>query len=384
MIGSGIDPGKLESHRWQFAYGWTIGIGRGDELIRDYRQWYFNKAGLGSFEPEVLSNTWGDRNRDGALNDTFLQEELEAGKEIGLEILQIDDGWQQGRSKNSAFENEGTWENFYKQDSKFWEIDREKFPEGLETIKNKADTFGIELSFWFAPDSGDDFKNWRRDKEIILKMHFTFGTTLFKIDALMVRNKRCEENLLNFFRAVWEESDGRIRFILDITAGIRPSFFQFKNFGITFIENRYTDWINYYPYRTLRNLWKLSRFIPSRKMQIELLNPERNRERYGDDPWAPINYGIDYLFAISIPANPLLFMELQHLSEKNRRLLASIISDYKYYRSELAVSDFEPVGRTPSGFGILNSSEIKDLSTGNRSSGERSSTNSSGTKEVKS
>ena len=44
--------------------------------------------------------------------------------------------------------------------------------------------------------------------------------------------------------------------------------------------NRYTDWGNYYPYRTLRNLWMLSRYVPAEKMQIEFLNKWRNADKY--------------------------------------------------------------------------------------------------------
>ena len=37
-------------------------------------------------------------------------------------------------------------------------------------------------------------------------------------------------------------------------------------YGNIFLENRYTDWGNYFPYRTLRNLWQLSRYVPAERI----------------------------------------------------------------------------------------------------------------------
>ena len=35
-----------------------------------------------------------------------------------------------------------------------------------------------------------------------------------------------------------------------------------REYGTLFVENRYTDFGNYYPHRTLRNLWMLARYVP--------------------------------------------------------------------------------------------------------------------------
>lgn len=47
---------------------------------------------------------------------------------------------------------------------------------------------------------------------------------------------------------------------MDLTNGRRVGYHWFTEYGNIFLENRYTDWGNYYPYKTMRNLWQLSRY----------------------------------------------------------------------------------------------------------------------------
>lgn len=92
---------------------------------------------------------------------------------------------------------------------------------------------------------------------------------------------------------------------LDVTAGRRGGYFSYSKYGNIFLENRYTDWQNYYPYWTLRNIWTISKYVPAERLQIEFLNNDRNTEKYGDDPFAPAKYDIRYLFATTMAAQPL-------------------------------------------------------------------------------
>jgi len=46
--------------------------------------------------PRFLSNTWGDRSRDSRINTDFIRAEIDAAAALGADIVQIDDGWQQG------------------------------------------------------------------------------------------------------------------------------------------------------------------------------------------------------------------------------------------------------------------------------------------------
>ena len=108
---------------------------------------------------------------------------------------------------------------------------------------------------------------------------------------------------------VLDETGNNAVFNLDVTAGRRGGYHYFNEFGNLFLENRYTDWQNYYPDTTLRNLWMLSKYVPSRNLQIEFLNKWRNAGKYEGDPFAPSNYSFEYLFAITMAAQPLAWFE---------------------------------------------------------------------------
>lgn len=61
------------------------------------------------------------------------------------------------------------------------------------------------------------------------------------------------------------ETNYTVTFNMDVTAGRRNGYHFFNEYVSLFLENRYTDWVNYYPYCTLRNLWSLSRYLPAQK-----------------------------------------------------------------------------------------------------------------------
>lgn len=50
----------------------------------------------------VMMNTWGDRSQDTKVNEAFCLQELERAAKLGITHFQIDDGWQVGKSPNSA------------------------------------------------------------------------------------------------------------------------------------------------------------------------------------------------------------------------------------------------------------------------------------------
>ena len=147
-------------------------------------------------------------------------------------------------------------------------------------------------------------------------MYREYGIRIFKIDGLTIPTKKAEINLRNLFDKVLAETDNKVMFNLDATASRRGGYHMFNEYGNIFLENRYTDWQNYYPYWTLRNLWMLSKYVPAEKLQIEFLNKWRNTEKYGDDPFAPHRYSFEYLFATTMAGQPLAWFEASNLPEE--------------------------------------------------------------------
>lgn len=306
----------------------------------------------------LMSNTWGDMSSDGKISESFLLDELKRAKEIGINLYQIDDGWQKGTTANSVNANapgfDAAWgEGYYKADPGFWSVNDTRLPNGLEPVAAYARENGIRLGLWFSPDSDNEFENWERDAGVLLDLHKKYGIAAFKIDGVRLTSKVSEDNLTKLLQRVVTESDGALFFNMDVTAGTRSGFFGRVQYGSLFVENRFTGrfgpYPNYFPHRTLRNLWMLSRYYPANRLQMEFVNVKRNAELYGDDPLAPACCGLEYSFAVTMFANPLAWMELTGLDKESADLLHDIIPAYQKIQGDILAGRILPVGEEPNG-----------------------------------
>lgn len=303
--------------------------------------------------PGFLSNTWGDRSRDGRMSHAFIAAEIEAAAALGVDVVQLDDGWQKGITINSTQADKGgVWEGFWNTDPDFWTPHPQRFPEGLAGLAAFAAARGIGLGLWFAPDSWNDFMHWEKDAEIVLHYHRTLGVRHVKIDGIKVHSELALERLRAFVNRVLEGSAGMLAFDLDITAEKRPGYFGLIECGPLFVENRYTDWISYWPHHTLRNLWQLSRWIDPLRLRMEFLNPERNPHLYPGDPLAPAAYSGDTLFATVMCANPLGWFEITGLSPAVFNDIKALVTVWKAHREAMAAGTLLPIGDCPDGFNI--------------------------------
>jgi alpha-galactosidase len=349
LIGSGINYDKISSEYYTPFYGSSIGVGTKEELKSFYKKLYRSMY-LGDISENlfIMSNNWGDRNQDAAVCHDFVLKEIEAAYKLGIDIVQIDDGWQKGVTANSKLAKGGVWEGYYAYDNNFWDVNKVKFPQGLKPIVDCAEKYDLQIALWFSPDSSNDFVNWEMDAEVLLYYYREYKICYFKLDGIKIRSKLCEVNLINLLSKVSKESNNRVSFNMDITAESRFGYLYQKQFGTLFVENRYTDWANYYPHNTLKNLWCLSKVIPTNKLLFEILNNKRNIDKY-KDLLAPINYSMDYIFAATMVANPLIWMEMSNLNESDMQSLTDIIKVYRLYRKDIFNSEVIPIGDMPDG-----------------------------------
>jgi alpha-galactosidase len=296
-----------------------------------------------------LSNTWGDRNRDARINATFLTSEIEAGAKLGVDAVQIDDGWQYGKSMNSAVKSGGVWSGFWANSEHFWDVDPVRFPHGLKPLVQQAATHGMKFGLWYAPDSANDFANWQRDADRVLSLWRNEGVLYFKFDSIVMSTPTAEQHVQQMFDRILAESKGAVTIDLDVTAGRRPGYFGMVEGGTTFVENRYTDFHRYYPHMTLRNLWQLSEFVDPVRLRMEFLNNTRNTQRYADDSLAPANYTPDALFASVMFSSPLGWFETSNLPKEYIASAAPLVATWKRERTRLFQGDMQPIGNAPDG-----------------------------------
>ena len=349
LLGNGIDFSALPPCKVPY-YASAVGVAKNEDIFDEL--WRYSTS-ISAADPReklfIMSNTWGDRSQDIAVCESFMLGEIERAKEIGVDIIQIDDGWQSGVTANSRRRKGGVWEGYYKDDPNFWQINPEKFPRGLDPLVKKAKEYGIEIGLWFSPDSSNDFSNVEKDVSTLLALYKRYGIRYFKLDGVKIRNKLCEVRFIYLLEELSRLSEGEIRFNLDVTAEDRFGYLYQTNYGTLFVENRYTDFVNYFPHNTFKNLWNLASVIPARRLQMELLNIRRNSDKYADFPFAPSEYKMDYVFATVMPSNPLVWMEMTGLSEDDAVLLSKIVTIYKDYADEFFDARVIPIGDAPNG-----------------------------------
>lgn len=348
--GLGIAPLDIEDSNWVKGYSIVVGIPEDKSktgLLQSLRN-YQSKQRIYKEERDamIVANTWGDRNRDSRVNESFILQEIEAAAKLGITHFQIDDGWQLGVSSNSA--KGGSLNNIWRNPA-YWDVDPAKFPGGFFPVLEAAKKANIQITLWFNPSTDSSFANWEKDADVLIAQYKKYGIRMWKIDGVQAADKTAEINFRKFLNKVMAATNHEAVFNLDVTAGRRFGYHYMYEYGNLFLENRYTDWSNYYPHYTLRNLWQLSRYIAPQRLQIEFLNKWRNASKYAaDDILAPVHYNFDYLFAITMMAQPLAWFEVSGMP-KEAFTLSAFIKKYKAVSADVHSGNIFPIGDEPSG-----------------------------------
>jgi hypothetical protein len=355
VLGWGIAPHEILPDRLRSSYMVAVGGYAGGELERLCAVRGFIKARYPS-NPSlriVVANPWGDGSCYRNLCESFVLEELEACAALGITHYQIDDGWEAGGVLRDM-----TVGNFARPPD-YWNINPEKFPRGFAPLAKRAHELGVNLSLWFAPDSNRQYRNWREDRDLLLRMYRQYGIRLFKIDNVWNRSKEGEENLMQLLDSVSLESHGEVTFNLDVTAGCRPGYLPMLRYGNVFVENRYVrpssiplEPNSYLPWRVLRNAWRLSRYLPLERLQFEIPNCHQPCFRTDGQIAKAFNmakFSDEYVAAIALVASPLCWCEPSRLPPATQSAYRKILRLHHQIAPDLAQAHILPVGEEPNG-----------------------------------
>ena len=131
-----------------FVAGWATWclVWSGDDLDREIAFKTFDRFRY-PIDPKrdiyIQANTWGstDNSRDArrAATEDSVLEELETCAELGIDVLQIDDGWQvpPGHATSDPGENG-------------WHPHPASYPNGWATVRSRARDLGVKLGLWAA------------------------------------------------------------------------------------------------------------------------------------------------------------------------------------------------------------------------------------------
>jgi alpha-galactosidase len=113
------------------------GIGK---MSRTYHKLYRTRLCRGEFRDKtrpVLVNNWE------ATYFNFNAEKIEdiarEGKELGIELFVLDDGWFGKRDKDNCSLGD-------------WFVDKRKLPNGLEDLAQRVNKLGLQFGLWFEPE----------------------------------------------------------------------------------------------------------------------------------------------------------------------------------------------------------------------------------------
>ena len=344
----GIAPAEVKTDEFLHSYRTVIGVypqAEEQQSLKKYLRLRFPEA---EEDYTVTVNPWGCGNFPALVNECFLLDEIAASGEIHATHYQVDDGWQKGRALQELTTNNRNIQ------PEFWEVSKPHLPDGFKKLLEQSQDSDVKIALWVAPSFNCEYRDWQQFADILFGFYEKYNIKMFKIDAVKIRTKEAEDNLEKLLANLRERSNGEIFFNLDTTNGQRPGYFMFVEYGNIFLENRYVHreaYCQYHPESTLKNLWRLSQYMRPQILQIEVANPHAvNYEAYMKKQLpAPDRYPVEYWLAISMFANPLIWLAPSLLPDDTKKVFREMIDLHLEYRMQIFEDEIYPIGNEPNG-----------------------------------
>ncbi len=344
VTGWGLGADEMLTNRFRECWAtWTILWDGGN----DGMQWALKKFDRTRYPvfPErdmfLMSNTWGGANPDGAqfTEEDYLMKEIPALADIGVEVMQIDDGWQKGGRFSDA-------KGF-----------APKYKNGWTDLKAKANQYGLRLGLWVTAQYVTT--------EELKKNIDDLGFISWKVDFDHLKNRQDYEDRIQKYRAVMQYAPMKTQFSLcPEYDDPRYGWYYCKEYGSIYFQNiqeGLPEHLTMVPYQVLMQQWLMSKYFNANKLQVMLQNPKRSDGKLSDAP----QHGHAYCFAMGLPFSPVFFQSGQYLDAAGKKELKEFIALYKKYREGLFTAYTFPVGNLPdnkswSGFQMLSEDGLKN------------------------
>ncbi|KJF45340.1 hypothetical protein LH29_08170 [Draconibacterium sediminis] len=325
--GTGLSPVEVLPYRYRHAWASWVICGENSDEGRQLALKKFERQRF-PVNPKtdiyIIANTWGSDRGINAATESNAIIELKSQHYLGIDVQQIDDGWQ----KNNAGKQTVGW---------YPTID--KFPNGFERVKNVADSLGMKLGLWFAaqPVKLQEMKD----------NHDAGGFSYYKLDFANLRNHDQIEQMIEKIRAYELYTDHKSKVNWDVTENApRFGYFWAKEYGCVFLENRkpkFPENVVYTPYLVLRDLWHLSKYCNLNKFQGSVQNIDKV-DTLASDAYL---HNHPYSAAIPLMSTPLFFQETQFYSPEAKEQIKKVLTAYKQVRYDIYQSFVFPLGEEP-------------------------------------
>jgi alpha-galactosidase len=132
-----LEPGEVfQTPEVVMVYS-SEGLG---EMSRTFHDLYRTRLARGTYrdkERPILVNNWEATYFD--FNAEKILEIAKAGRELGIELFVLDDGWFGKRVDDTSSLGD-------------WFVNRKKLPDGLDDLAKKINHLGMEFGLWFEPE----------------------------------------------------------------------------------------------------------------------------------------------------------------------------------------------------------------------------------------
>jgi len=344
MTGIGYTPDKLSATPMACWANWVIVYTGETEdaqlaLKRFDRIRYPVHPKRGVF---MMANTWGSEDkRDECLyaaREENVLRELDSAADLGIDVVQIDDGWQKNDWTPAARAEQVQRKGGIVKKFGNYPV----YPDGFAKVRAKADELKVQLGLWAA---------WwiPLDK---LKMNYADGDfKYFKLDFADLKDKLQVDALLDKARELIKHSGYTARVNWDVTE-IPPRFGYYygREVGTIYLANRKTltarAVVQYIPSEILRNGWMIAKYGNLNQFQMTIGNIDR---RDKNTTYAPniTAYDHPYLAGIALMSSPIFFQETRYYSDAARAKLRPVLATYRRHRRKMYEGYVFPIGDVP-------------------------------------
>jgi hypothetical protein len=377
VTGLGLTPADVDKDYTFCWANWIIAYAGGDvdaqlSLKQFDRLRYPVNPGRAVF---IMANTWGSEDMKAqclfkAREENVLKE-IESCADLGVELLQIDDGWQdktwapapsaiatakkvklpkatqpkrkKAKRRKAPAKEAQTDEvsgHLTLLNGKQVPATYDVYPNGFGKVRKAAKAAGIKLGLWHA---------WRAPLGA-LKRNFDNGDfCAYKLDFAHLGTKADLDGLYYKARSLVEHSGYTVSVNWDVTEPKpRMGFYFGRDCGNLYLTNRKASTVRervlYNPWQILRDGWELAHYMNLNKIQLTYQNRDLTPETARTDA---LKYPHDYNMAITLMSSPILFTETQMIKPEARNAIRPLITAFKRERAEMYKGYVFPIGRKP-------------------------------------
>ncbi|MDR3712987.1 MAG: hypothetical protein P4L51_09255 [Puia sp.] len=343
VTGAGLAIGDLDTVGYKTCWAsWVIPY-RGDstDALLALKEFDRIRYPVRASDRYIMANTWGnsDTSPEGqgqyAAREENVLKEIASQASLGVDVQQIDDGWQ-GRDYKQWRPAAGA--SMLSTVKGVQGPPYAIYPNGWSTVKEYAAGKNVKLGLWASwTIPGEDLR-WNYDNGGFryVKLDFSSLDTKHRLDEFMAKVRSFVQYTHNTVRVNWDVTEN----------APRVGYFYAREFGNVWLENRKPEVpvsVIYKPYGVLRDSWQLAKYLNLNQFQLAIQNVDKINRRLSD----AYLYSNEYCTAIALMGSPMFFSLTQFYTDADREKIRKLLSAYKRDRDELFKGYIFPVGDLP-------------------------------------